>query len=549
PSLFFPAFEVERSKTLALSYPSFSRETWAALLRDPEERRHIFACLSLHVWRWGSEGEERHMVEELDVGEAKAERAPEVPPSFSSRVPARKISGPTRRSTKGGWTNEEDAILSRAVKEFDGRNWKRIAEAFPGRTDIQCLHRWQKVLNPELVKGSWTKEEDECIIKLVAKHGCKRWSTIAKSLPGRIGKQCRERWYNHLNPAIKKDAWTPEEEVTLIYAHQKYGNKWAEIAKHLHGRAENSIKNHWNCSLKKKLASYSSSKSFDQPSDVIALNLEDCIPKVGCLEADSSEQGILGFGSHFMANAVILDHQNPSKGALEASLGPLHGGESRCFRVNNQSMTLEDSRFLDIEMKVISTRCKHMTDVNSSSRHLDSSIDESPGATAQTAMSCSSCERSCHESDTWHRDGSARGNASDLQNCSTIRSEMYPSLSNRFCSDDHSYTDKSNIPGFGLSNNNGRHQSNLIPGTCLHTQVKDAMVSTSSEERAVSNGHIQQNHSPGECSTPPDHSQSLLSIPASPASFLRSAAKSFKNTPSILRKHKHESSKRLFGDC
>lgn len=88
PSLFFPAFEVERSKTLAVCYPSFSRETWAALLLDPEERRHIFACLSLHVWRWGPE-EKRGMVEELDVGEAKAERAPEVPPSFSSRVPAR----------------------------------------------------------------------------------------------------------------------------------------------------------------------------------------------------------------------------------------------------------------------------------------------------------------------------------------------------------------------------------------------------------------------------------------------------------------------------
>ena len=32
------------------------------------------------------------------------------------------------------------------------------AECFPGRTDVQCLHRWQKVLNPELVKGPWSKE-------------------------------------------------------------------------------------------------------------------------------------------------------------------------------------------------------------------------------------------------------------------------------------------------------------------------------------------------------------------------------------------------------
>jgi hypothetical protein len=32
------------------------------------------------------------------------------------------------------------------------------AEFFPDRTDVQCLHRWQKVLNPELVKGPWSKE-------------------------------------------------------------------------------------------------------------------------------------------------------------------------------------------------------------------------------------------------------------------------------------------------------------------------------------------------------------------------------------------------------
>lgn len=44
------------------------------------------------------------------------------------------------------------------------------------------------------------------------------------------------RWHNHLNPAIKKDAWTTEEETVLIHAHQLYGNKWAEMAKLLPGR-------------------------------------------------------------------------------------------------------------------------------------------------------------------------------------------------------------------------------------------------------------------------------------------------------------------------
>ncbi|XP_054795020.1 transcription factor MYB3R-1-like [Prosopis cineraria] len=179
-----------------------------------------------------------------------------------------RTTGPTRRSTKGQWTPEEDEILRMAVQRFKGKNWKKIAECFKDRTDVQCLHRWQKVLNPELIKGPWSKEEDEIIIDLVNKYGPKKWSTIAQHLPGRIGKQCRERWHNHLNPAINKEAWTYEEELALVRAHQIYGNRWAELTKFLPGRTDNAIKNHWNSSVKKKLDSYLASGLLTQFQDV-----------------------------------------------------------------------------------------------------------------------------------------------------------------------------------------------------------------------------------------------------------------------------------------
>ena len=44
------------------------------------------------------------------------------------------------------------------------------------------------------------------------------------------------RWHNHLNPDIKREAWTLVEELALMHAHRMHGNKWAEIAKALPGR-------------------------------------------------------------------------------------------------------------------------------------------------------------------------------------------------------------------------------------------------------------------------------------------------------------------------
>lgn len=117
--------------------------------------------------------------------------------------------------------NFKDELLQKMVAESKERDWEYICSLFPGRDESTCIQRWNKLLPKsalaqEVVKGPWTPEEDAKVIKLVTSCGPRKWSVIAGHLPGRIGKQCRERWHNHLNPEINKAPWTAEEDRIIM---------------------------------------------------------------------------------------------------------------------------------------------------------------------------------------------------------------------------------------------------------------------------------------------------------------------------------------------
>ena len=132
------------------------------------------------------------------------------------------------------WSEEEDKILIEKSKEYGYKNWATVASFIPGRSAIQCSARYKRI-QPGLIKGAWTPEEDQELLRLYRYYG-KNWSHISKSMPHRTGKQIRDRFLNALDDNLKKDKFTKEEDRKVVKWYKVYGNSWCRIAKKIKGR-------------------------------------------------------------------------------------------------------------------------------------------------------------------------------------------------------------------------------------------------------------------------------------------------------------------------
>ncbi|KAL4483607.1 hypothetical protein ABPG72_006673 [Tetrahymena utriculariae] len=173
---------------------------------------------------------------------------------------------------KKNWTDDETSLLLWIVRvisdrteqdpdKFSEETWMEIAKMIPFKAFENCKLRWLYLKKNSVQCTPWTEEEDQKLKEIIQKKGSNsnKWNEIAKDLYSssvsktfRKGKQCRERWNNHLDPDMKRGQWTDEEDLHLLQLSYENGSKWSFIAKQLKERTENAVKNRYKSLLRKE---------------------------------------------------------------------------------------------------------------------------------------------------------------------------------------------------------------------------------------------------------------------------------------------------------
>ena len=145
---------------------------------------------------------------------------------------------------------EEKKKLSNLLRKSKSKKCSEISKRIQTHSSAKCRKRWNK-LKKGLTKGQWSLEEDRLLEEWIKKVGPRKWEQCGQYIHGRSGKQCREHWSNCLNPDLIKGEWTYEEDFLIMQFYGKCNGSWKKIIPLFNGRTENSIKNRFFSQLRK----------------------------------------------------------------------------------------------------------------------------------------------------------------------------------------------------------------------------------------------------------------------------------------------------------
>jgi hypothetical protein len=144
------------------------------------------------------------------------------------------------------------------------------------RLEAQRKRRDSKYGRLNKVKRPWTKDEDMKLKEWVETNGPRKWTKCAcVAIANRSGKQCRDRWLDYLNPALKKGEWTSREDSLILQWYRVYGAAWVKIANHVPGRSGSAVKNRFYCKLSKTLSADEKAVCKSKPQDTRQQKVEE----------------------------------------------------------------------------------------------------------------------------------------------------------------------------------------------------------------------------------------------------------------------------------
>ena len=144
---------------------------------------------------------------------------------------------------------EKYKILEKFINPQKTENSPQTSKTVLGRSPTQYGFQRNKI--KDLKKGQWSLQEDKLLKEWIQEFGPRKWEKCGIFIHGRSAKQCWEHWNNCINPGLIKGEWTSEEDFLIMEFYEKCNGNWKKIILLFNGRTKNSIKNRFFSQLRK----------------------------------------------------------------------------------------------------------------------------------------------------------------------------------------------------------------------------------------------------------------------------------------------------------